>query len=764
MKRRLNNEAQLEKELGRFFKRLKKEVLKGLNEYWSDYQLLQGQVNLMLSPIHEAHKEYYEIIRKYKLREYQLGKAEAKRLTRLANKDKVALKAATTLGIQGFVDKDKNSLFGTIPKAEEDLLNRTFRASENTLNRVDSQLNRIISDGYREGKGINKVANDITQRFDQLATWEARRIARTEINTSHNQATRDQYKADGVEYTQWIAAGDDRTRDSHAEVDGEIIPIDGKYSNGLSYPGDMSGPLEEWINCRCSNAPFVVPYGYMAPSFSPFRESDLVPINDDVIKEPTPEQLDQNLSDEQKAKYEEYTKAIEEAQRVIDSPLSLPNEILQARTMLEYNQGRLNQLKMVANEGLAKGYHQIIGAVTSPPETPTDDQLQKNLTNKELKEYKELKQIIEWADDVQNSKYISEKGKKLALEKKNKALPRFKQLTQKALGLTPKPKPKPKTTPKPKAKEPAKPKLNLDENAPKDLNNNIVLTKEQADILTFEELAEHHGATYEGVKTYDYDGRKYHTFTQSFENGETFTLRFEQGAVKSYAKKGWVSPNEIINEVFKTPEALKRQTNEIWFKNTNHGISHQRFNKSGYDSLNPRTGGYNISKPWYRLEQGEKKDPNHRIVINPKYFKGATGKMGFIWEPVPNEARNWKMTIHHEFTHSIDNSREYYEGKQWHRDWTELSSSKEYRKILKEEPDFTWYANTQASENFAEHGGYVARMLNNPSEQNKKVEIQIHNDKGGITEKSITFEEYKDMYPLHYEYFTKLFKEVVPRY
>ena len=369
MKRRQNNEAQLEKELGRFFKRLKKEVLKGLDEYWSDYQLLQGQVNLMLSPIHEAHKEYYEIIRKYKLREYRLGKAEAKRLIKRANKDKVALKAVTTLGIQGFVDKDKNSLFGTIPKAEEDLLNRTFRTSQNTLNRVDNQLNQIISDGYREGKGINQVANDITQRFDQLADWEARRIARTEINTSHNQATRDQYREDGVEYTQWIAANDDRTRDSHVDVDGEIIPIDGKYSNGLAFPGDTSGPLEEWINCRCSNAPFVVPYGFMAPSFSPFRESDLVPINMESLGEPSQEQLDANLSPEQRSQYEQYAKAVDEAQAVIDSRFSLPRERLQARTQLEYNLSKLNQLKLVANGELARGYQGIIGAVASQPET-----------------------------------------------------------------------------------------------------------------------------------------------------------------------------------------------------------------------------------------------------------------------------------------------------------------------------------------------------------------------------------------------------------
>ena len=187
--------------------------------------------------------------------------------------------------ISGFIKKDSDKLFGTLPKAEQDLLDRTYKASENTLKRVDSQLNKIITDGYRSGKGINDIANNVTKRFDQLASWEAKRIARTEVNTSHNKATVDTYQDLGVEYTQWIAASDDRTRDSHVDVDGEIIPMGGKYSNGLSYPGDMSGPVEEWINCRCSNAPYVIPYGYMAPSFSPFREEDLIPIETQTAEE-----------------------------------------------------------------------------------------------------------------------------------------------------------------------------------------------------------------------------------------------------------------------------------------------------------------------------------------------------------------------------------------------------------------------------------------------------------------------------------------------
>ena len=292
LKRRLNNEERLYRELSKFFKRLKKEVLASLEEYWSEYQMLQGHINLIVSPVHEAHKEYYEILRKYKVKEYELGKREA---TRLCNRAGVryAFKETMTMPISGFIKKDSNKLFGTLPKAEQDLLDRTYKASENTLKRVDSQLNKIITDGYRSGKGINDVANNVTKRFDQLASWEAKRIARTEINTSHNKATVDTYNDLGVEYTQWIAASDDRTRDSHVEVDGEIIPMGGKYSNGLEYPGDMSGPIEEWINCRCSNAPFVIPYGYIAPSFSPFREDDLIPIDE----KPNFNELTQNATE-----------------------------------------------------------------------------------------------------------------------------------------------------------------------------------------------------------------------------------------------------------------------------------------------------------------------------------------------------------------------------------------------------------------------------------------------------------------------------------
>ena len=270
-----NNERQLELAVSRYFKDLKQEVLSNLEEYWSEYQLLQGHIDLILKPVEDSHERYYNILAKHDSKEYKLGEDEAQRLIQIVQ-DNTAMKARWRPRLRTIT----NNLFGTLPWTEEDLLQKVFTASKRTLARVTSDLNQIITEGYTSGKGIDVVASMLTTRFNQLETWEAKRIARTEIHNSHNQGVMRIYDEVGVTYTQWIAADDDRTRESHAEINGEIIPMGGTYSNGLQYPGDTDGPIEEWINCRCSNAPFVMPYGYTAPpGMQQFREEDLVKLN-----------------------------------------------------------------------------------------------------------------------------------------------------------------------------------------------------------------------------------------------------------------------------------------------------------------------------------------------------------------------------------------------------------------------------------------------------------------------------------------------------
>ena len=280
LKRTQNNEVQLQRTLSQFFKKLSEEVLKNLEEYWSETQLLQGQIKLILQPITDSEEQYNKILEKYIRREYKLGIREAKRLVELSMSRQANKSIFDKLRKNVKINATRTNLFGTLEDAEEELLNRVFNASKRTLARVTRDINVILTKGYTSGKGINIVAQAMTTRFQQLETWEARRIARTEIHNAHNNAVMRTYETLGVEYTRWNAADDDRTRESHAELDGEIIRMGDTYSNGLSYPGDTSGDIEEWINCRCSNAPFVMPLGMMAPpDMEQFREEDLIPIS-----------------------------------------------------------------------------------------------------------------------------------------------------------------------------------------------------------------------------------------------------------------------------------------------------------------------------------------------------------------------------------------------------------------------------------------------------------------------------------------------------
>lgn len=259
-------------------------VLANLDKYYNSETMFKAHMNLILSPIQECHKEYFETLMKYRIREFDKSRESGKRIVewlisfkRRGNviKKDFTFKADLNETVASQINKDK--LFGTLPEVHDNLADRTYKLSEKTLARVDSDINNIVANGYNEGWGINAVAKDITERFDQLETWEAKRIARTEIQQSHNQGLLQGYIDLDVEYLQWSTSIDGRERDSHRDLDGEIIPMGGVFSNGLMYPGDMLGSAEEVINCRCQALPYIIPDGYIAPpDMMQFRESDLI--------------------------------------------------------------------------------------------------------------------------------------------------------------------------------------------------------------------------------------------------------------------------------------------------------------------------------------------------------------------------------------------------------------------------------------------------------------------------------------------------------
>ena len=100
------------------------------------------------------------------------------------------------------------------------------------------------------------VDSDEDLAYNKNQINSAIKTARTAITCAQNAGNLDSfYKAQemGIDTEkQWVCTQDDRTRESHLELDGEHIPLDDEFSNGLQYPGDPSGDPGEVYNCRCT--------------------------------------------------------------------------------------------------------------------------------------------------------------------------------------------------------------------------------------------------------------------------------------------------------------------------------------------------------------------------------------------------------------------------------------------------------------------------------------------------------------------------------
>lgn len=132
---------------------------------------------------------------------------------------------------------------------------RAFRyLNETTV----ADVYNTIDKGIDEGRTVQQIAEDLRARFSDIAEIGSRAmtIARTETLTavSLGQAAAMTDAATVIPDLKkmWISADDDRVRDSHDALHGDVVPYDQSFKNGLDFPRDPSGPAEEVINCRCS--------------------------------------------------------------------------------------------------------------------------------------------------------------------------------------------------------------------------------------------------------------------------------------------------------------------------------------------------------------------------------------------------------------------------------------------------------------------------------------------------------------------------------
>lgn len=136
----------------------------------------------------------------------------------------------------------------SVAKMEKVLRKRAEMLADSVNGTTLENLTGTIAEGIDAGEGIGEMTDRIQSVYSDLSDYRAERIARTETTASNNEGFIEAYKQSGVAtHKEWIAVMDERTRPEHAALNGEVVPLDSKFSNNLTYPQEP--------NCRCVIGP-----------------------------------------------------------------------------------------------------------------------------------------------------------------------------------------------------------------------------------------------------------------------------------------------------------------------------------------------------------------------------------------------------------------------------------------------------------------------------------------------------------------------------
>ena len=138
-----------------------------------------------------------------------------------------------------------------------------YNAIGENVAELKKSITAEVARGIATGASFSDIARNLRTRmtgdgYDRAGgmLYRSKLIARTEGHRIQCQATMDachKAKEKGADVVkQWDATLDAKTRDSHAQVDGEIRELDKPFSNGLMFPGDPVGGAAEVCNCRCA--------------------------------------------------------------------------------------------------------------------------------------------------------------------------------------------------------------------------------------------------------------------------------------------------------------------------------------------------------------------------------------------------------------------------------------------------------------------------------------------------------------------------------
>lgn len=130
---------------------------------------------------------------------------------------------------------------------------RVTRVTQTTKDSIRDTVVRCLE----QGTSREDMAAEILQEHEIATKTRARLIADQESAMCLEQGHYDMMKTSGARWKVWHHRAQKNPRDgrdggpNHVAMEGERVPIDGKFSNGLRFPCDPDGPAVQTIKCRC---------------------------------------------------------------------------------------------------------------------------------------------------------------------------------------------------------------------------------------------------------------------------------------------------------------------------------------------------------------------------------------------------------------------------------------------------------------------------------------------------------------------------------
>lgn len=160
-------------------------------------------------------------------------------------------------GESGFNLGDTSGAFRVTPDIRSSIESRMDFFSRSMNKTTFNELKNDFQVSVNAGEGRKQLIRRLSNRYEDISKGRANTIARTETLVAVEQGKNEGYKQAGIPIKIWVATFQN-TRDTHASMDGQEVPVDQAFQSpsgaSLRFPGDsgLGASASETVNCQCS--------------------------------------------------------------------------------------------------------------------------------------------------------------------------------------------------------------------------------------------------------------------------------------------------------------------------------------------------------------------------------------------------------------------------------------------------------------------------------------------------------------------------------